>query len=146
MIFALALAVTGAAENPVATREVDTSSVHSGADRLPRKDSAAFALAAERAQLEPSYRKRPLGLDYNNDTSNPHFYSWTVVPTWGQGFVYFYVDRRTGTVWGGYSNCTPIHSPELADLQARFRRRFHIQVSKVRQIDKEGSPQEECRP
>ena len=144
-MIALAIVAIGASENPAAAREIAASSIRSEADRLPRKESAAFAVAAERAQLEPSYRKRPLGLDFNDDAVDPHFYHWTVIPSWGEGFVYFYVDKRTGTVWGGYANCTPIHSPELAALQARFRRRFKIPVSKVRQIDREGSPLEECR-
>ena len=145
-IFALVLAATSAAGSPVAAREVDSPSNRLGTDRLPRRDSAEFALAAERAQLEPSYRKGPLGLDGNGDAGSPHFYSWTIIPTWGQGVVYFYVDRRIGTVWGDYSDCRPIHSPELTALQARFRRRFHVPTSKVRQIEREGSPQEECRP
>ena len=140
-IFAFALAAIGLTENPAAARDARASR----ADKLPGKDSAAFAIAAERAQLEPRYRKRGLGLDGNSDAAYPHFYFWTVIPTWGEGFDYFWVDRRTGTVWGGYSACTPIHSPELAALQARFRRRFHISVSTVQQIDREGSPQEECR-
>lgn len=33
-------------------------------DRLPRVGSADFVLAAMRAQLEPAYRKRGLGLDF----------------------------------------------------------------------------------
>jgi hypothetical protein len=146
IIFALVLAATSAAGSPVAVRGADSPSDRLGTDRLPRRDSAEFALAAARAQLEPNYRKRPLGLDYNGDAGNPHFYFWTIIPTWGQGVVYFYVDRRIGTVWGGYSNCRQIHSPELTALQARFRRRFHVPTSKVRQIEREGSPQEECRP
>jgi len=112
-------------------------------DRLAREKSADFALAGERAQLDPRYRRRPLGLDYNAAAPD-HFYLWTVIRTWGQGVEYFYIDRRTGTVWGGYS-CGPIHSPQLASLQLRFRRRFHIPSSKVREIEREGGPQEECR-
>ncbi len=115
-------------------------------DRLPRTESADFAIAAERAQLEPSYRKRPLGLDFNGTSPNPHVYLWTVVPTWGEGFVHFYVDRRTGTVWGGYGDCGPVHSPELAALQTRFRHRFHVSQSMVRQIERTGDPREECQP
>ncbi len=143
-IFVLALAVTGVPENPAAARDTRASGIGSEADRLPGKDSAAFAIAAERAQLEPRYRKRALGLDRNSDAAYPHFYYWTVIPTWGEGFDYFWVDRRTGAVWGGHSACTPLHSPELAALQARFRRRFHVSVSTVRRIDRDGSPKEEC--
>ena len=137
IIFALVLTSVSASGSPNAPL---------GADRLPKQDSAEFARAAERALLEPTYRKRPLGLDYNGNAEHIHFYSWTVVPTWGQGFAYFYVDRRTGTVWGSYGVCQPIHSPELTVLQPRFRRRFHISASTVRQIDQEGSPQLECHP
>src|ERR1700710_891703 len=68
-------------------------------DRLPRIESANFAFAAMRAELEPAYRKRGLGLDFEGAIWNRHFYSWMVVPTWGQGLDYFEVDRRTGDVW-----------------------------------------------
>ena len=146
MILALALAATSAGADPVAVREGHSPSLGLEADMLPRKDSGKLALAADRAQMEPRYRRRPLGLDYNAKAGNSHFDFWTVIPTWGQGVVNFYIDRRTGTVWGGYSDCRPIHSPELTALQTRFRRRFHVPASKVRQIEREGSPQEVCGP
>ena len=115
-------------------------------NRLPKTESADFAIAAARAQLQPSYRKRPLGLDFNAVSPNPHLYLWTVIPTWGQGVVYFYVDRRTGTVWGGYNDCGPVRSPKLAALQARFRRRFHVSPAMVRKIEQAGDPRAECQP
>ncbi len=112
-------------------------------DRLPRIASADFALAAERAELEPRYRERGLGLDFEGARPNPHFYTWTVVPTWGQGAVFFAVDRRTGDVWA-YLGCKLVRSRELASLQARFRSRFDVPAWRVRQIEKEGYPGEAC--
>jgi hypothetical protein len=131
---------------PLALAAALTLSASHLPDRLPRVGSADFALAAERSELEPNYRKRPLGLDYNGVATNPHFYFWTVIPTWGQGVDYFYVDRRTGSVWGGYADCRPIHSPHLAALQARFRRKVHIAASEAQRIEREGSPEDECQP
>jgi hypothetical protein len=114
-------------------------------DRLPRKASSEFAVAADRAQLERRYRKMGLGLDWGGVPSDhPHFYTWTVIPTLGQGVRYYWVDRRTATVWGGYVNCEPIHGAPLAALQARFRRRYHLTQSEVRRIEREGSPLAEC--
>jgi hypothetical protein len=112
-------------------------------DRLPRKESAEFALAAERATLEPAYRKRGLGLDFEGVKPNHHFYTWTVVPTWGQGVVYFAVDRRTGDVWA-YLGCERVRSRELAALQAKFRRRFNVSAWQVRNIEQEGFPGPDC--
>jgi hypothetical protein len=119
---------------------LETGSSHSGSqplDRLTGKESADFALAAERAELEPRYRKRGLGLDFEGTKPNPHFYTWTVIPTWGEGFVYFAVDRRTGDVWA-YLDCKLVRSRELATLQERFRRRFDVPAWQVRQIEREG--------
>src|SRR5258706_15984406 len=119
---------------------------HSGSqlpDRLQAKESADFARAAERAELEPRYRKRGLGLDFESGRPKPHFYTWTVIPSWGQGVDYFAVDRRTGDVWA-YLGCELVRSRELASLQARFRRRFDVPPWRVRQIEKEGFPGEAC--
>ncbi len=112
-------------------------------DRLPMEDSAAFALAGERAQLLPNYRGRGLGLDFQGTPYNAHFYSWAVVPTWGKGIDYFSVDRRTGDVWADLG-CELMRSPKLTALQARFRHQFHIPALLVRQIEKEGSPAIGC--
>jgi len=112
-------------------------------DRLPMANSADFALAAERAELEPGYRKRDLGLDFEGAKPNPHFYAWDVIPTWTDGLEYFAVDRRTGDVWA-YFGCERVRSEELANLQARFRRRFDVPAWRVRQIEREGFPGEYC--
>ena len=131
MILALAAGVTSHSEPQ-------------SSDRLSRTDSGRFAQAAERAGLEPRYRSRSLGLDFEGTKPNPHFYTWSVIPSWGQGVVFFVVDRRTGDVWP-YLGCERVRSPELAALQARFRQRFGVRLSQVRRIEKEGSPVEECR-
>lgn len=110
-------------------------------DQLPRAESADLAIAAERAELEPRYRKRGLGLDFEGIKPNPHFYTWTVIPTWGEGFVHFAVDRRTGDVWA-YLGCEQVRSPELSALQSRFRRRFNVPAWQVRQIERQGPPRE----
>lgn len=115
-------------------------------DRLPKAASADFAIAGDRAQLEPAYRKRALGLDFEGTKPNSHFYDWSVIPSWGQGVTFYFVDRRTGDVWGGYVLCKPIHSPQLSSMQARFRRRYHISAGTVRRIEREGSPDEDCQP
>ena len=115
------------------------------ADSLPKGQSANFALAAERAQMEPRYRKIGLGLDFEGVTPNRHFYTWIVVPSVGEGVDYLAVDRRTGDVWA-YLACKRLRSPELAALQARFRRRYHVPESLVRQIEKAGSPTTGCGP
>lgn len=112
-------------------------------DKLPSKESADFALAAERAELEPSYRMRGLGLDFEGAKPNPHFYTWMVVPSWGQGVVFFAVDSRTGDVWA-YLGCQLVRSQELATLQARFRQRFGVPAWRVRQIERGGFPDEDC--
>ena len=108
-------------------------------DRLTVKESADFALAAERAELDPAYRKRGLGLDFEGAKPTPHFYSWNVIPTWGQGFVYFAVDRRTGDVWA-YLGCQRVRSRELGALQAKFRQRFDVTAEQVREIERGGAP------
>ena len=108
-------------------------------DRLQRVESADFARAAARAEMEPRYRKRGLGFDFEGATPGPHFYTWTIIPTWGQGVIYYAVDRRTGEVWP-YFGCKRIQSPELAALQARFRRHFKVPAWRVRQIEREGNP------
>ena len=46
--------------------------------------------------MEPRYRKRGLGLDFEGATPNSHFYTWAVIPTWGEGSDSHIVDRRTG--------------------------------------------------
>src|SRR3954454_1434723 len=104
------------------------------ADKLTRIESAHFALAAERAGLEPGYRKRGLGLDFQGEKPNSHFYTWMVVPTWGEGVTYFAVDRRTGEVWA-YLGCEQVRSRELEALQAKFRRRFNVPASQVQRIE-----------
>jgi len=114
------------------------------ADRLDRQESGDFVLAAMRAELEPSYRKRGLGLDYEG-TEIPHFYSWAVVPSWGQGVDYFVVDRRTGDVWADLG-CRLIRSKELTALQKRFRRRFRVPTAEVQRIETAGSPAIGCEP
>jgi hypothetical protein len=127
-----------------AARGVGSS--HSGSqlpDRLQRTESTDFVLAAERAELEPGYRKRGLGLDFGGTKPNSHFYTWTVIPSWGEGVVYFAVDRRTGDVWA-YLGCELVQSPELATLQTRFMRRFEVPAWRVRQTEKEGFPGEDC--
>jgi hypothetical protein len=108
-------------------------------EKLEAKESADFALAAERAELEPRYRKRGLGLDFEGATPNSHFYTWAVIPTWGEGIDYYIVDRRTGDVWSAF-DCKLAHSQELANLQARFRRRFSVPAWRVREIEREGYP------
>lgn len=118
------------------------STSHSGSllpDRLPSRESADFALAGERAELEPSYRKRGLGLDFEGAEPNSHFYTWTVVPSWGEGVVFFAIDRRTGDVWRPMG-CGLVRSKELSTLQAHFRRRFGVPAWRVRQIEKQGFP------
>jgi hypothetical protein len=112
-------------------------------DRLSKTESADFALAAERAELEPAYRKRGLGLNFEGAMSDPHFYSWTVIPSWGEGLVYFAIDRRTGDVWA-YLGCELVQSQKLALLQESFRHRFNVSVWRVRQIEKRGFPSEDC--
>jgi hypothetical protein len=109
------------------------------ADRLPAVESGDFARAAMRAQLEPAFRKRPLALDFGGTKPSRHFHFWTVIPTWGQGLVYYYVDRRTGDVWAALG-CERVRSRELAALQAKFRRRFHVSAQQVRDIEREGFP------
>ena len=112
-------------------------------DRLPRIESAEFARAAERAELEPAYRRRSLGLDFEGLSPSPHFYTWMVVPSWGQGVVFFAVDRRTGDVWA-YLGCERVRSRALAALQANFRRRFNVSARQVREIEREGFPGTGC--
>jgi hypothetical protein len=112
-------------------------------DRLSPMESANFAKAAYRAELMPSYRERSLGLDFEGAKPNPHFYTWTIVPTWGEGVAFFAVDRRTGDVWPALG-CERVRSPELAALQARFRQRFGVPAWRVRQIEAEGDPIEGC--
>jgi hypothetical protein len=114
-------------------------------DSLPKATSAALALAAERAQMQPRYRKTVLGLDFGGVTPNRHFYTWIVVPDFGEGVNYFAVDRRTGDVWA-YLGCERLRSPEIKALQTHFRRRFHIPPSAVRQIEITGSPTTGCGP
>jgi hypothetical protein len=84
-----------------------------------------------------------LGLDFEGAKPNPHFYAWDVIPTWTDGLEYFAVDRRTGDVWA-YFGCERVRSEELANLQARFRRRFDVPAWRVRQIEREGFPGEYC--
>jgi hypothetical protein len=48
-------------------------------DRLTAVESARSVRAAERALLEPAYRKRGLGLD-DWGRKLPHFDSWGVIP------------------------------------------------------------------
>ena len=112
-------------------------------DGLSAVESANFVKAAYRAELMPSYRKRGLGLDFEGTRLNPHFYSWTVIPTWRQGLAYFAVDRRTGDVWPALG-CERARAPELAALQTRFRQRFGVPAWRVRQIEKEGNPDKGC--
>jgi hypothetical protein len=121
---------------------LDAGSSPSGSqlpEKLQAKESADSALAAERAEMEPRYRKRGLGLDFEGATPNSHFYTWDVIPTWGEGIDYFIVDRRTGDVWSAF-DCKLAHSQELAHLQARFRRRFGVPAWRVRKIESEGYP------
>ena len=106
-------------------------------DRLPKAESAKLALAAERAELEPQYRKRGLGVDFEGIKPSPHFFTWTVIPSWGQGVVYFAVDRRTGDVWA-YLGCRLIRSRELALIQTRFRQQFGVAQRQVRRIERQG--------
>jgi hypothetical protein len=112
-------------------------------DRLSAAISQDFADAAMRAQLEPSYRKRGLGFDFQDRRPNRHFHSWMVIPTWGQGVHYFSVDRRTGDVWADAS-CELVRSPKLASLQAKFRRRFRVTASQVQQLERQGFPGPAC--
>ena len=112
-------------------------------DNLPARESGDFALAAERALLEPAYRHRGLGLDFEGELPNSHFYQWSVIPSWGQGVEHYAVDRRTGDVWANLG-CERVRSRELAALQARFRRRFHVSASQVREIEREGFPGTGC--
>jgi hypothetical protein len=112
-------------------------------DRLSAKTSADFALAAMRADLAPRYRTRGLGLDFGGAKPNAHFFTWTVIPTWGEGFDYFIVDRRTGVVWAAFG-CRLAKSPELTGMQVRFRRRFGVPAWRVRQVERDGYPQEDC--
>jgi hypothetical protein len=120
----------------VLARETGPSSLP---DRLQRRGSADFALAGERAELEPSYRMRGLGLDFEGTKPNSHFYTWDVIPSWGEGIDYFAVDRRTGDVWA-YLGCRLLRSRELTILQTRFRQRFDVSAWQVRMIEKEGFP------
>jgi len=110
---------------------------------LPMKESADIAAAAYRAELEPSYRKRDLGFDFDGTKPNQHFFTWMIIPTWGQGVSFFGVDRRTADVWD-YLGCRLIKSDELTAIQSRFRQRYHIPLWRVRQIEKEGFPGEDC--
>ena len=112
-------------------------------DKLTKNDSAAFALAAERAELEPAYRKRGLGLDFEGERPNSHFYAWTVIPSWGQGVTHFAVDRRTADVWA-YLGCKRVRSRELSLLQTQFRRRVNIPASEVTMIRRQGFPDPDC--
>lgn len=112
-------------------------------DNLPARESGDFALAAERALLEPAYRHRGLGLDFEGEHPSPHFYQWSVIRSWGQGIEHHAVDRRTGDVWANLG-CERVRSRELAALQARFRRRFHVPASQVRKIEREGFPASGC--
>ena len=128
---------------PARPRAMDSHSPSPVPDRLPRIESADFALAAERAELEPAYRRRGLGLDFEGAKPSSHFYTWTVIPTWGQGVVFFAVDRRTGDVWA-YLGCERVRSPKLAALQARFRRRFKVAAWQVLRIEREGFPDPDC--
>jgi hypothetical protein len=112
-------------------------------DRLPRNESADFAVAAHRAVLEPSYRNRKLGWDFEGEKPNAHFYTWTIVPSWGQGVSFYSVDRRTGDVWAALG-CGLIQSPEIAALQANFRRRFGITKGQVQRIERQGNPNTGC--
>jgi hypothetical protein len=112
-------------------------------DGMPATESADFALAGMRAELEPAYRKRGLGLDFEGTKPNRHFYMWSVIPTWGQGVYHFAVDRRTGDVWA-YFGCKRLRSRQLASLQAKFRRRFHVTARQVRRIEREGFPGSAC--
>lgn len=144
-LFSIVL-VGGVTATALLTAARGAGSSHSGSqlpDRLPRVESADFALAAERAELEPSYRKRGLGLDFEGTKLSPHFYSWNVIPTWGEGFNFYAVDRRTGDVWA-YLGCELVRSRELATLQARFRQRFDVPAWRVRQIERAGFPGEDC--
>ena len=111
--------------------------------KLTRSDSAAFALAAERAELEPAYRIRGLGLDFEGEKPNSHFYTWAVVPSWGQGSTHFAVDHRTGDVWA-YLGCKRVQSRELAFLQAKFRHRAKLPPADVAMIRREGFPDPDC--
>jgi hypothetical protein len=88
-------------------------------------------------------RQQNLGLDFEGAKPTPHFYTWTIVPTWGQGVVYFGVDRRTGDVWA-YLGCERVRSGELAALQAKFRRRFNVPAWQVREIERDGFPDANC--
>lgn len=89
--------------------------------------------------MEPRYRRHSLGLDFEGARSNSHFYTWAVIPTWGEGIDYYIVDRRTGDLWSEF-DCKLAHSQELANLQARFRRRFGVPAWRVRKIESEGYP------
>ena len=112
-------------------------------DKLSRSESSAFALAAARAGLSPHDRKRALGFDFEGQNPNSHFYTWMIVPSWGEGVDNLAVDRRTGDVWRLVS-CKQIRSPELAALQAKFRRSFNVSASEVRMIEHQGFPSPDC--
>jgi hypothetical protein len=138
-VFVLSAAAMGVSLFPDSPESVAARARYELADSLPQKQSAEFALAAQRAMLDPGYRKRELGLDYDGAKPNSHFYSWMVVPTWGQGVAFFSVDRRTADVWA-HLGCRRVQSPELAALQTNFRRRFKVSAAQVRAIEREGFP------
>ncbi len=135
--------VTGLLLFPTSSTALESHSRAQLPNRLTRMESADFALAAERAELEPTFRKRGLGLDFEGEKPTRHFYAWTVIPTWGQGVVHFSVDRRTGDVWA-YLGCERVRSRELGALQARFRRRFNVGAWQVQKIERVGFPDPNC--
>ena len=110
-------------------------SVGSPKDRLVSIEQAkSLAYAA----LTPGERR--LGADFGDSETRPHerFLYVTLVPSRGEGFLNFAVDRRTGDVWSAASSCLEITNSRLRSLQAKLRRQLGISRSDYAKLRTHG--------
>jgi hypothetical protein len=90
------------------------------------------------AALTPSERR--LGADFGGSETRPQerYLYVTLVPSRGEGFLNFAVDRRTGDVWSAASSCLEITNSHLRRLQVELRHQLGISGSDYAKLRTHG--------
>jgi hypothetical protein len=107
-----------------------------GASHLTERQMHEIAIAGVRATAPRALSYRSFGFNRSKDRGYEYF---DAMVDEGQGHVgFFVVDPRTGDMWDGVSECGKITSPEIRQLQKRFRKKLGLSVARYTQIKRRG--------
>ena len=118
----------------VALSLVSSPSIGVPKERLISKTQAE---ALAQAALTPGERKVGAGLG-GSEIDSRGYLILTLVPSRGEGFLNFAVDRRTGDVWSASSECLEITNGRLRSLQAKLRRQLGISQAAYQKLKTHG--------